>query len=100
MLSAFTSPAKVTTTGASPVRILFISSSEQARLRDVLTAAKELSILTVGDLPEFTDVGGMIRFLLVDGRVRFDINATAVEQAHLTVSSKLLNVAHAVIGGS
>lgn len=80
-------------------RILYVSSSERSRLREVLASAKSLSILTVGEAPEFIDTGGMIRFLIVDDKVRFDINATAAEQARLNLSSKLLGVAHTVVGG-
>lgn len=57
------------------------------------------STLTVGDSPEFAHEGGVIRLYLVDDRVRFEINVDAAERAHLTISSKLLVLAHVVRDG-
>jgi hypothetical protein len=79
-------------------KLLYLGDSGQAR--DLLIALRGQSVLTVGDTPEFTRAGGMIRFLLVDGKVRFEVNRSAAEQARLTLSSKLLSVAHAVTDGS
>jgi hypothetical protein len=73
--------------------VLFISSSESGRLKEILTALRGTSILTVSELPEFTRRGGMVQFLLVDDRVRFEVNLAAAQQAGLTMSSQLLKVA-------
>lgn len=74
-------------------RVLFISSSEHGRLKEILTTLGGASVLTVSDLPEFTQRGGMIQFLLVEDRVRFEVNLAAAERARLTLSSELLKVA-------
>ncbi|MGC2403566.1 MAG: YfiR family protein [Acidobacteriaceae bacterium] len=78
-------------------RILFISSSEQTRLKEILTTLASASVLTVSDLPEFTQRGGMVQFLLVDDRVRFEVNLAAAKRGGLTLSSELLKVATNVI---
>jgi hypothetical protein len=77
-------------------RILFISSSEQTRLRETLAALDKNSILTVSDMPEFSRQGGMIQFVSDGSRVRFEINLTAATGAGLTLSSELLKVATTV----
>lgn len=77
-------------------QILFISSSEEGRLDKVLTALNKAAILTVSDMPEFSERGGMIHFLLEGNRVRFDVNLTATQNAGLTLSSELLKVAATV----
>jgi hypothetical protein len=38
----------------------------------------------------------MVQFLLVDDRVRFEVNLAAAERARLTLSSELLKVATSV----
>ena len=81
---------------ASQCRILFISSSEQNHLKSVVTALEKLPVLTVSDIPGFIDRGGMIQFVLDNGRVRFAVNQTAAEQAGLNLSSQLLKVAYSV----
>jgi len=74
-------------------RIVFISSSEQNHLKDVLTALEKTSVLTVSDIPGFSQRGGMIGFILDGSRVRFDVNLAIAQEAGLTLSSELLKVA-------
>jgi len=77
-------------------RILFINSAEQSHLKEILTELDQESILTVSDMPDFSERGGMIQFVLEGGRVRFAVNLTSTERARLTLSSELLKVATAV----
>ena len=74
-------------------RILFISSSEDRQLKQILVALEGASVLTVSDLPQFSQRGGMVQFVLDGKKVRFEVNLTPVEHAHLTLSSELLKVA-------
>jgi hypothetical protein len=55
-------------------------------------------VLTVGETESFTAQGGAINFLMIDSKVRLEINLAAVRQANLQVSSKLLSVADVVKG--
>jgi len=77
-------------------RILFISSSEEGRLQEILAVLDKASVLTVSDLSQFTRRGGMIRFVMEANRVRFEVNLTTAEHAGLTLSSQLLKVAISV----
>jgi hypothetical protein len=54
------------------------------------------TVLTVGDGGQFINDGGMIALVVVNGRVRFDINQTAADNSALKLSSKLLSVARSV----
>jgi hypothetical protein len=74
-------------------RILFISSSEDRQLKSVLAALDTAAILTVSDIPQFSQRGGMIEFTLEGNNVRFEVNLTSAENAGLTLSSELLKVA-------
>jgi hypothetical protein len=74
-------------------RVLFISLSEDKRLKQILTSLGTASVLTVSDLPQFTQRGGMVQFILEGNRVRFEVNLTPAERAGLTLSSELLKVA-------
>lgn len=77
-------------------QILFISRSERARMRPVLATLKGRNVLTVSDLDEFANEGGMICFVVVDNKVRLRVNPDAAKAAGLTLSSKLLRVAQIV----
>jgi hypothetical protein len=85
-----------TARNAGECRILFISSTEENHLKEILVALDESGILTVSDMPGFSRRGGMIQFVLEGDRVRFEINLTKVETAKLTLSSELLKVATTV----
>lgn len=85
---------------AATCRILFVSSSEDKQLKEINAAASKMGVLTVSDLPEFLEQGGMVQFVVVDGRVRFEVNLTATQQAGLNLSSELLKVAAAVRGAA
>lgn len=74
-------------------QILFIGDLERKGLPQVIAKAKGLPILTVGEMEDFTDIGGMIRFFQQDNNIRFEINLEPVEGAGLKISSKLLQVA-------
>jgi hypothetical protein len=76
--------------------ILFIDSAQERNLRAILAAAKEASVLTVSDMPDFSKRGGMIQFVLIGDRVRFEINVASTESASLVLASDLLKVAAAV----
>ncbi len=85
---------------ASNCRILFISAPEESRVKIILSTIKRTGILTVSDIPGFAAHGGMIELVSQEGRIRFEVNLAAVNQAGLTVSSELLKVAVKVVGTS
>jgi hypothetical protein len=77
-------------------QILFVSSSELAGLDGVFAGLRGRNILTVGEVDGFADRSGMIRFFVVDRRIRLEINRAAAEDAGLTISSRLLSLAAVV----
>jgi hypothetical protein len=79
--------------------VAFVSASEQARLPRILQVLKNTSVLTVGDMPEFAERGGMIGFRMDGQKVRFDINPEPAEDARLRMSSQLLKLARIVGAG-
>jgi hypothetical protein len=77
-------------------QILFISSSEANRLNKIMEALDKSAVLTVSDIPQFSQHRGMIQFVLEGNRIRFEVNLTATQRAGLTMSSELLKVATVV----
>jgi hypothetical protein len=77
-------------------RIMFISSTEENHLKQILAALENSLVLTVSDMPDFSRRGGMIQFVLEGSKVRFEINLANAEAARLTVSAELLKVAATV----
>jgi YfiR/HmsC-like len=81
---------------ATNCRVLFISMSEESRLKGILASLNRASVLTVSDIPEFSRRGGMIQFVSEGSRIRFEVNLASTGNAGLTLSSELLKVAVAV----
>lgn len=84
---------------ARACHILFLTSPKKEQVQQTLQGLKGSSVLTVGDANSFAQLGGVIGFVLDDGRVRFEINQKAAEQAHLKLSARLLTVAKTVLAG-
>jgi hypothetical protein len=84
--------------GAAGCQILFVSATATGRAQAVLGEVRLKSVLTVGESAGFATGGGIINFIIEDGRVRFEINPTAAERAHVQVSSRLLSLAQIVKG--
>jgi hypothetical protein len=81
---------------SSDCQIVFISSSEASRLNKIIEALDKSAILTVSDIPQFSQRRGMIQFVSEGNRIRFEVNLTATQRAGLNLSSDLLKVATAV----
>ncbi|MCC6588551.1 MAG: YfiR family protein [Bryobacterales bacterium] len=70
--------------------LAYIPRSERKRIPDLLRTIGNSPLLTVSDCDGFAASGGVIGFMTINDRVRFQINKTAAAQAGLSVSSKLL----------
>ncbi len=58
-----------------------------------LRASRTSPTLTVGETPSFIAMGGIISFVVDEGKVRFEISPAAAERAQLRISSRLLQLA-------
>lgn len=65
-----------------------------------LRAASGMAILTVGETADFIEQGGLVRFYLDTGQVRFEIHRQAAERVGIRISSRLLQLARVVSGES
>ena len=77
----------------SSCHLLFVGKSDKKELSAIIAGAKTKPILTVGDMEDFACQGGIIAFVNVDGKIRFEINPKAADAAGLKISSQLLKLA-------
>jgi hypothetical protein len=77
----------------SGCHLLFIPDSEESHLDDIFNAVGNQPILTVGETAKFMQAGGIIRFFIADGRIRFEIDPDAADKAALRLSSRLMSLA-------
>jgi hypothetical protein len=74
-------------------QMLFAPGNASARS---ITEKASSGVLTVGEYASFARDGGMINFVFIDKKVRFEINRKRAEESGLAISSKLLKLAHDV----
>ncbi len=72
--------------------ILFVGKVAKGRLKEVKARIDGAPVLTVGEMDGFIAAGGMINFVLVEGRVRFAIDGEKAKKVGLKVSAKLLRL--------
>lgn len=77
--------------------LLFICSSEEKNVRRIVEELKGSYVLTVGEAGGFLESGGIIKFVMEEKKIRFEINVSAAEKAGLTIRSQLLRLARKVI---
>ena len=75
--------------------VVYVAPPDLSLLDDVA----DLPILTVGSQPNFCQRGGMINLVVIDGRVRFEIELTRAKRSGLKMDSQLLRLASKVYGG-
>lgn len=83
---------------ARSCQVLFVAGDGATRAAPMLSAVRSLPVLTVGDGPDFLERGGIIQFVAVDGRIRFDVNLAHAAKAQLSINARMLRVAREVKG--
>ncbi|MBB3119686.1 YfiR family protein [Pseudoduganella violacea] len=79
------------------LHILFASAAlERNELQDLLAAARGQAILTVSDAEDAQAMGSVIRFLVADERLRFEVALKAAGVSRLRISARMLAAAYKV----
>ncbi|AKJ27849.1 hypothetical protein AAW51_1158 [Caldimonas brevitalea] len=80
------------------VHVLFLGQANPADVESWLAPWRERPILLVTDSGRGLGQGSMINFVLVGGRLRFEVSLPAAERSGLKLSSRMLQVAERVVG--
>lgn len=80
----------------SKSHILFVSPSEKENVGEIEIALSNNPTLFVGNFPGFLKRIGVINFVMVGKKIRFNISRTNCKKENLTISSKLLSVANEI----
>jgi YfiR/HmsC-like len=84
------------------LHVVFVSRAMSGHVGEVIAAVQGRPVLTVTELDPGASAGiaGMINFVVVDDKVRFDILLPPATQSGLKISVRLLGVARRVEGKS
>ena len=77
--------------------LLFICSSEEKSINEIINSVKDHSVLTIGDMQGFLESGGIINFIIEEKKVGFEINVDAAKGAKLKIRSQLLRLAKRIV---
>ncbi len=77
--------------------VLFISRSEKNNLKNILASLFDRPVLTVSDIDNFCERGGMVNLVTIRHRVRFEVNLPAARKAGLRLDSNFLRAALRVL---
>ena len=67
-------------------------------MKPLARSARDRGSLLVSESSDALDQGVVINFVTVDSRVRFEVSLIAAAETGITISSRLLSVAHRVVG--
>ena len=79
---------------ATGCQIVFVPRDRDSAVVRELPGQEDGLVLTVGERDDFLDRGGMVRFELVESRIRLVMSRKALSKSRLSISSKLLALAH------
>jgi len=78
-------------------RVVYMDSANSALFSGVLKNARQRCGLVIGTSDDFLARGGIIKLLVENNRMRFDVNIGAAGRAKIRLSSKLLALARSVV---
>jgi hypothetical protein len=76
--------------------VIFISASEESNLPAILKVLEGQAILTVSEIENFAQRGGMIKLAKESNKLVFEINVDVAKRAKLAMSAQLLRLARIV----
>lgn len=79
--------------------VLYIPDTQTRWLPEILRNAQTQHALTVSDMEDFIEAGGIIELVAIDNQQRFEINLDSAQKAQLKISAQLLKLAKSVRGG-
>jgi hypothetical protein len=77
--------------------LLFICSSESKDFQEILKSIAGYSVLTVGEIENFIDAGGVVNLVPKQERTIFEVNLVAARREHLRINSDVLRLARRII---
>ena len=81
---------------AANCQVLVIGDIDRRAVTSVIERTRQHIVLTVSDMPNFAQAGGVVGFVEQDGKIRFVINTTAAQQHRVRISAQLLKIARIV----
>lgn len=73
--------------------VVFVNIQSETQAKKVLAVFNVKGVLTVGDIPNFTKLGGIVGFVEKNNTIRFNLNLTQAKAMGLSINSQLAETA-------
>jgi len=73
--------------------VLYVSEIHSNKINSILKSVGNKPILTIGSAPDFARTGGIIGFVAINNKIKFEINSEIVKRSNLKLSAKLYETA-------
>ncbi len=83
--------------GFSGCHVLLLSDTDRQTTSAILEQTRSAPLMTVSDSRGFTATGGVFGFIILGGKVRFEVNLTSAQRHRIRISSQLLKLAQTVL---
>jgi hypothetical protein len=70
--------------------LLYVSGVTLKQVEAIVAALRGAPVLTISEVDDFAQHGGIVQMFVENGRLRFDFNLEAAKRSRLQLSSKLL----------
>lgn len=80
-------------TNINGCQILVSGSEANGLTSSLLEQSRLLTLVTIGEGSRFTRTGGVVGFVLQEGKVRFEINTSSARRHKIRISAQLLKLA-------
>lgn len=77
--------------------VLFIKDTTRYDPQEIFSVCVKNGILTVGETEGFLESGGVVNFVIIKNKLKFEVNMGIAEQAGIKIRSQLLKLANKVI---
>ena len=77
--------------------VLFICTTEKKHVPEIINLVKNHNVMTVGDMKEFLESGGIINLVIEERKICFEVNVAVAKKEKLKIRSQLLRLAKRVI---
>lgn len=81
----------------SGCQVLVLSDLDPQASKALMAQTRTNGVLTIADSVGFAEAGGVVGFVLVEGKVRFEINQGAAQRHRIRISAQLLKLAKSVL---
>lgn len=76
--------------------VVYFVAPQSADLIATLPSLGKVARLTISEIPDFCQNGGIINFRIDKGKIRFDINPVAAKKAKIKIRAQLLKLANII----